>query len=235
MNEFTINMRSGVSNNIGTASKILCNADVVHPSGEQITIVSSSTDDIYRGNGLQTILIYYFTSSWAYQTEVVALDGTDPVNTVCTDIFRIEHVEATATGSYRMAVGTITLKSIDGTKLFAQIDPDTTSFMRLLHYVRPGYRLYVMTALMSSITSQGVVLDFVTTNDFTPYGGNIVMSKYRMAELKAPIFTNLGELLICDATYATRPLGIGLCVHASLPSQSASATVSYKEFHARDV
>ena len=226
-------LKSAASNNIDTTSRILCNADVVHPVGEQMKIVSTSNDDKKGGTGIRKIMINYFTSNWTYKTEIIALNGITPVYTVDTDIFRIEHIEAICAGSYKMAVGTITLKSIDDTRLFAQIDPDTTCFMRMLHYVRQGFICYIMQVLLSSITPEGVYFDFITTKDYTystSFEGIITMKRSRLAELKNnSIFMNLGNFLICDATNSSRPLGIAFCVKGSAISQSASASVTYKD------
>lgn len=146
----------GSSDAIGAgAYVILSNCVAVQPSsGVQMEVVSTSTDDTLLGSGAQKVEIEYFTETpWAKFTEVVDMDGTTQVNTVATNIYRIN--------KYRVvkghpAAGTITLKSTDAATLYAQIDQYETFFERAIQYIEKGYQAVVTDIIVGCSTNGGV-------------------------------------------------------------------------------
>lgn len=78
-------------------------------TGEQMTIVSTSTSDASTGLGVLTVLIHYLDINWIEQTETIILDGTIEVDTIATDIKFIQDFHATTVGSNGVAAGNITL------------------------------------------------------------------------------------------------------------------------------
>lgn len=211
-------------------------SDVVHPGGVQGRLVSTSTSDTSDGTGIQKIKMDYFTSDWTFKTEVLTLNGTTPVDTVDTDIYRVESFSAIKTGSNNIAAGIITLKNIAGTNLFAQIDAYTLSFRRSLHYVKRGYVGYVENVVFSSTSTGGVAFDLIMTKDFNSDGGGFVVFPYLSVEIKenAEYYTP-SKLMMIDASDSSRALAVAVCVRGLSVSQRATASFEYKDYHIKDI
>lgn len=67
-----------------------------YPSaGVQMAVVSDSANDVAAGSGAEKVTITYLTTDYTQATEEVTLAGLTPVNTVATNIYRINNVEVT--------------------------------------------------------------------------------------------------------------------------------------------
>lgn len=226
----------GRRTNTPLTNEILSNTSVVYPTGEQCRIVSTSIEDSSAGTGAQKVIIQYFTSSWEYKSEIVTMDGTTPVDTVEIDIYRIQRFMVIKVGSNKSAVGTITLKSIDGTNLFAQIDSGENSFKRALYYIRKGYRCQIKGIVLCCSTSGGVEFSVFGNTDYTLIGGNIVSHRSIPIRLINNTFSvNQDFLQIIDAVDASQPLVIFVCAKGMVADQEASAHLYVEEFHVKDV
>jgi len=222
----------GLSNNIGTSNfVILSSATVVNPIGEQANIVSSSANDSLEGTGIQKVRLVYFDSNWGLNEEIITMNGTTPISTATTDIFRIESFEAFQTGSESFAVGTITLKSLDGTNLFAQISPSSTIFTRALHFVSPGKIAGITDVIPNCQSSPGVMFMVFITKDNTLDGGGTVLIPDISFMLNAGNSSQISlyQLGICDATKSTQALQIGIVVKGLAAGQIAMASFKYQE------
>ena len=80
---------------------------VFPPTGLQLAIVSTSANDAAGNTGIQSVILEYLDSNYVERTEIVALNGLTPVNTVATNIFRINGFHAIAVGSALFAQGNI--------------------------------------------------------------------------------------------------------------------------------
>ena len=147
----------GSSDSIGAgAYVILSNCVAIQPAspGVQIEVVSTSGDDTLLGSGAQKVKLEYFTETpWEKFTEVIELDGTTPVNSVATDMYRFNKVEVVAGNP---AAGTITVKSTDAAILYAQIDQYETFFERCVQYIENGYQAVVTDIIIGCSTNGGV-------------------------------------------------------------------------------
>lgn len=76
-------------------------------TGEQMTLVSSSTQDNPGGTGIGTVLIHYLDTNWEEQTETRTLNGQTGVDTVATDIKFVQDIYAIDVGSGGVAAGDI--------------------------------------------------------------------------------------------------------------------------------
>lgn len=236
MSHYIQGKKTGSSSNISTNRSILSNAVVVHPNGQQARIISTSSEDSAAGMGIQKLKIEYFTSVWEDKTEILTLNGTTPVDTIETDIYRIESFEAIKTGSNSVATGTITLKSLDGAQLFAQIDSGLSNFNRCLHYVKRGHRCQIDNIVCSSSTTNGVIIDLMITKDNTIYGGSFALCQEISVELRDDSITfPLSQMFMVDATDCSRALAIVVCVRGLAISQSATASFQYEDFHVKDI
>lgn len=236
MSYYETNFILGHSNSVPLTKSILSNANVTHPTGERCSIVSTSDEDSSSGIGVQKVIIIYFTDTWAYKQETVELDGTTPVDTVGTDIYRIQNFSAIKTGSNDFASGTITLNdSSTGTNLFAQINIGDTSFKRALHYVRQGFRCQIKSVILCSSTPIGVEYNFYIKTDYESIGGNFVCHSFIPVEIKGNIAVIPGDALpLIDAADSTKPIAIYVCVKGLATEQDASVYMLIEEFHVKD-
>lgn len=96
-------------------------------AGIQMRLVSTSAADngVIPGTGVWSVEINYLDHLGIEQTEIVLLNGTTPVDTVATDIRRVNYFHTVTaditTLGYGEAKGNITLKNIAGTATYAQI------------------------------------------------------------------------------------------------------------------
>lgn len=230
----------GFNTNIGTGNfTILANASVVNPTGEQTNVVSTSINDSSAGTGIQKVKITYFNSNWELNEEIITMNGTTSVTTTAKDIFRVESFEAFQVGAGLFAAGTITLKSLAGTKLFAQIDPTFTKFMRSLHFVSPGNVAYMTDIIANCPSSSGVVFLIFVTKDNSSIGGNLVLDPdiafilatdvIFIPPLSIPTQSPLNFPIVCDAKNSTVGLQIGIAVKGLAASQIGIASFHYIE------
>lgn len=93
------------------------------PDGIQMEVVSSDADDTVAGAGAQQVLIQYLDTAGAEQSEIVDLDGVNPVNTVATDIDKIQwmSVERLGGGANKTAQGNIDLRDTGGAVIYERI------------------------------------------------------------------------------------------------------------------
>lgn len=106
--------------NIGAAG---AGAVYVFPAagGIQMAVRSSSASDASAGTGIRTVLIHYLDANYAMRSETVTLNGTTLVNTVATNILRVNDFHATSAGSGAQAVGDVTLENTGGTVVYSRI------------------------------------------------------------------------------------------------------------------
>ncbi len=80
-------------------------------AGEQMSVVSDSTDDDLGGIGAEYVRILYIDAEGEEQTETIELNGTTDVDTVATDIRFINDMHAIdSVGSNGVAVGNVTIR-----------------------------------------------------------------------------------------------------------------------------
>lgn len=233
MADFGQASKIGFNNNVGTTGfTILSNASVVNPigTGEQVRIVSTSANDTLLGTGAQKVKITYFDNSWTLKSEIVSLNGLTAVDTVGTDIYRVESFDVIRVGTDLFAAGNITAKSIDGTRLFAQIDSGQNTFNRALHWVRPGKIGNIVDLTTNCPTSGGVIFLAFVTRDNTPDGGGLVLIPDLAFTLAADtIPLQLSIPISCNAVQSTQGLQMGIAVRGLSPNQIATASFHFYE------
>lgn len=224
--------RIGINNNIGTGNfVILSNAVVVNPSGEQVSIVSTSSSDSSSGAGIQKVRLRYFDTNWILNDEIITMNGTTPVLSVATNIFRIEAFEAFRIGNgFIGAVGTITAKNISGTNLYAQIDPTYNNFTRTLHFVSPNKRGYISDVTLNCATSGGIIFAIFISADNTQQGGNIILIPDTAISLtNGAINMSFPNPIMCDASQSTQGLMMGVAAKGLAAGQTGIASFHYAE------
>jgi hypothetical protein len=121
-------------------------ADYVFPTAEMTMEVVSTdnTNDKAAGTGVLTVGIYYLDDAFAEKSAFVTLDGTTPVVTVASDIYRVIEFVATTTGTSKVAAGTISLRnSTDHTTIYAQIAAGYTMDRSLVYTVPANKYLHI--------------------------------------------------------------------------------------------
>lgn len=228
---FPLGSKIGFSNNISTTDfTILSSAIVTDPTGEGASVVSTSTQDSSSGTGIQKVMITYVNTNLLLYREIVTMNGTIPVNTTGTDILFIESLDASQVGSGQSATGIITLTSIDRLRLFAQIDQGNVIFKRALHHVIPGTQSTLTEMTLSCPTPDGVEFEIFSTMDNTSIGGGIV--RIPMHDLIVSSGTQaitLHSTIICDATFSTQPLNIGVLVKGMNIMQIAASCFYFQD------
>lgn len=222
----------GISTNIGTSFGFLSNAQVTDPNqaGEGARVQSTSTSDTSAGTGMQKVRVRYFDTNWILNDEIVTLNGTSPVTLLATNIVRIESFEAFQTGLFATALGTITLTSTDGTRLFAQIEPFSTGSTTAIHTVSPGKIGNIYDIIVSCQTSGGIQFAIFKEMDNTSSGGGIVsIADIAFTLANATVAIPLSLPIKCNAIQSSKGLRMGVAVKGLAASQIGSASFLYTE------
>lgn len=111
--------------------------------GQQMRFVSSSASDALAGTGIQKIHIHYLDSNYQPKVETVSLNGTTPVLTVATDIFRINAMHAIQVGSAGVAVGNVSLTNTAATVTYAYLSAGFNWARQAIYTVPDGYTGYI--------------------------------------------------------------------------------------------
>lgn len=90
----------------GTASQIPIPDQT---NGEQMTVVSTSSNDTSGGSGVREVFIHYLDGDWNPASETVTMNGTTGVDTSATDIKFVQDIHSTKAGSNGVAAGDITI------------------------------------------------------------------------------------------------------------------------------
>jgi len=129
----------------------------VYPTAEQGMEVRSSSDNDGKtgaptSTGVRTVTIYYLNLAGAEKTETVTLDGTTNVNTVATDIFRVQNFRVTTCGSGGVAAGDIDIRNkTDHATVYSRISTGMTRARNSIYRVPAGKTLYITSIAVSAI------------------------------------------------------------------------------------
>jgi hypothetical protein len=207
----------GSSESIGTgAFVILSNIAAAQPAAEmQMEVVSTSVNDAAAGSHAQEVTIVYMPEAWSteFSEETLVLDGQTPVNTVATDIYRIEDFYVS---KGQVADGTVTLKDTGAVATYAQIDQHTTFFQRCIHYIRTGYRSVVTDIIIGCQTNGGVTWRLFRS---TKYGDNIVTRGRLSVEIADDAMNHAWKMPVVCANPNGDRMAIGLAVSGALANQ----------------
>lgn len=111
--------------------------------GQQMRVVSSSASDTSAGTGVRSVMIHYLDSNYTEQTETVTLNGTIPVNTVSTDIYRVNAMHTLTKGASVASVGSISLTNLAGSVTYGFMEVSTNSARQGTYTVPAGVTGYI--------------------------------------------------------------------------------------------
>ncbi len=140
-------------------------------AGEQMRVVSSSTNDNPLGTGAHKIVLEYLDANFDEQTEEVTLDGTNPVNTVATNIRRINDVYVSAADGLSSTAGNITVYHLsNATPIYGYIETGYTHSRQMIYTVPRAKTLYVFLMMLSSgVGNTGAAFQKLNYCIFTTY------------------------------------------------------------------
>jgi len=122
---------------------------------QQMAVVSSSASDAAAGTGIQTVYIHYLDTNYNPQSEVVTLNGVTPVNTVATNILRINAFHAQTVGTTGAAVGNISLTNLGATVTYGYIPATNNTARQAVFTIPAGMNGYLTHWQASSGTVTG--------------------------------------------------------------------------------
>lgn len=92
--------------------------------GIQMEVVSTgagAANDTAAGSGVQQVMIHYLDASYVERFEFVEMNGATPVDTVATDILRVQNMHASRVGAGGVAAAEITLEDTTSTVEYTRI------------------------------------------------------------------------------------------------------------------
>lgn len=217
----------GYNPNIGVTEEDLwgISAPYVFPAAAiQMEVVSSdNTQDKAGGTGALTVYIEYLDINYIEHNTSVTLNGTTPVNTSVSNIFRVNHFRVATTGTGGKAVGNLSLRSVGGVTTYSYIQAGYTRARNVIYTVPDGKTLYVTTIAFSCTdAAKGVrfttraTYDNVTGQVLTPgiffiaYNEVVLQNNSYVRELTMP--TRLPEHTdIKVSVISTQAGAIGTC------------------------
>ena len=145
--------KTGFNPNVGTSMETVWSysTQYVFPiAAMQMEVVSSdNTQDLPGGSGALTVTIVYLDGSYVEHSEVVTLNGTTPVLTAHTDIFRVNGFRCTTVGGNGTPVGNITLRGAGGGTVYSYMLAGYTRARNIVYTVPEGKDLYITSVLWS--------------------------------------------------------------------------------------
>ena len=142
---------------------------LVYPTaGEQWEVLSSSANDTSAGTGARTVTLLYLDDNYVKQFEIVTLNGTTPVTTTATDLFRFRRLLTATAGSTAENEGDITVRVASGGLIRAKMLVGNNSTMAIHYTVPAGVTAFITGTTLEINKGEDVVLSFKIT--FGPTG-----------------------------------------------------------------
>lgn len=137
---------------------------MIYPTaGEQWELVSTSVNDASAGTGARTIAIQYLDANYVAQTEVVTLNGTTPVTTVATDMFRPRAMTTTTAGSLAENDGDVLLRAAGGGDTRGLMLAGNNRSMSVHYTVPVGVTAFILAITLEINKGEDVVIAFKAT------------------------------------------------------------------------
>lgn len=118
-------------------------------SGIQMAAVSDSALDTSLGSGARQVIIYYLDNNFLEKTEIVSLSGLTPVNTIATNIYRINGFRVYSAGTNAKPFGNLSLTSTDTLTTYSYILAGFNRARSSFYTVPANKMLYIVTVNFS--------------------------------------------------------------------------------------
>jgi hypothetical protein len=120
-------------------------------AAQQMEIVSSSVNDAAAGTGVRTVNISYLDAAFGEHVITLTMNGTTPVPTGVSDIYRVNYVQACTVGTGGLAAGNIDIRTLTtGTHIYGRIQTGQNIEKDLIYTVPFGKKLFVTNILFSA-------------------------------------------------------------------------------------
>lgn len=198
----------------------------------QMQVVSSSASDTGAGIGAQQVTIRYLRSptsifGFTENTEIVTLNGVTPVNTVNTDIYRINEFIVSRVGTGLFSAGNISLQSVGGATTFERIDAGTNRHRTAIHFVPNKFQCLLVSSIIGCSTAGGTI--FILEETREDLSGNVVTSGSVQTELSNNTVFNGFPSPFVIQNPNNKEKFFAIVVKGRASNQTASATFSYIE------
>ncbi len=117
----------GLNRNVGATLEDVWGAgeDITFPtSGEQWEILSDDANDTFGGSGARVCVLLYLDDNYDDQQAVIVMNGTTPVVTTATNIFRPKVLLVVSSGASKANEGSITCRVAGGGAARNFVHPD---------------------------------------------------------------------------------------------------------------
>lgn len=111
--------------------------------GIQMAFVSDNVNDTAAGTGARTADIHYLNASFVEMSENIILNGTTAVNTIATDILRINDIHVMTVGTNETSVGNLSLRNLAGTITYGYIAATGNASRQCIYTVPAGFNLFI--------------------------------------------------------------------------------------------
>ena len=127
---------------------------VPNPGGIQMEVVSSSASDVSGGAGVDTVDLHYLDTSGVEQEETITMSGQTPVNTVATDIDKVQWMHTMTLDGATVAAGNISLRDTAGAVTYEYIAAGGNQSLSGRFHIPTAKKGYIVGWKCSAITKQ---------------------------------------------------------------------------------
>jgi hypothetical protein len=120
------------------------------PSATALEVVSSSVNDTLAGTGVQKVRISYLDADYSEASQVIDMNGTNPVPLTDTTILRVNSIRATQVGTGLMSAGTISCRTVAGANVVRSIFTGFTRGRGATYTVPLGKVLFLTSITVAS-------------------------------------------------------------------------------------
>lgn len=140
---------TGYNGDVGTSQEDIWEVGGIYAyppaGGIQMRVVSTSASDAAAGTGARTVRFTYLDAGHNTQHENVTLNGTTPVNTVATDILRVQDFHVATVGSSDTgSAGDITLTNTAGSVTYSKMSVSVNRARQALYTVPANKRAFIV-------------------------------------------------------------------------------------------
>lgn len=194
--------------------------DLIYPtSGEQWSIVSSSSNDDLGGTGANTIIIFAMNDSFIEVSEIINMDGTTPVTTDTINWFRPGDTLVALSGSLQINDGTITITAVGSGEVRSVIKPGNGRTFNGFITVPVGKTMFVTQASAFAPKDEDVTI----INRLLAFGSNTFISGGPVS-----VYQNSSILPFKSLPVLTEKTDIRLTAKSTNPSIRASLSIEFE-------
>lgn len=177
---------------------------------------TSANDTAAGGTGARTIELFYLDENFNGPfSEIIALNGTTPVDTVATNICLIERIEVVEVGTSGPSAGAIRLHSTTGGggSVIASITAGDGRTRYSHHYVPAGRNMYVQ-SISCSCVGLPYLVDVSVRRYAIPIGSTLYATKPVVAPIRVDPNSPPSNVTFSDPFQITGPAKLELFARA---------------------